>query len=74
MRGVTSQGSFFKVMSGHAESASKLCFKELSCRDAFLPIVIIIIIVLYLTLVIIHINDETNYKSHSLKLGLFTPN
>ena len=73
MRGVTSQGSFFKVMSGHAESASKLCLKELSCRDAFL-VIVIIIIVLYLTLVIIHIDDETNYKSHSLKLGLFTPN
>ena len=68
---------FFKVMSRHAQSASKLCFKELSYRDAFLLIIIVIIIVIiiiYLTSVIIHINDETNYKSHSLKLGLFTPN
>ena len=32
-----------------------------------------IIIVLYLTLVKIQINDKTNYKSHSLKLGPFTP-
>ena len=30
--------------------------------------------VLYLTSVIIHINDKTNYKSHSLKLGLLTLN
>ena len=66
---------FFKVMSRHAQSASKLCFKELSYRDAFLLIiVVIIIVVLYLTSVIIHINDKTNYKSHSLKLGLLTPN
>ena len=69
---------FFKVMSRHAQSASKLCFKELSYRAAFLLIIIVIIIVIiiiiYLTSVIIHINDETNYKSHSLKLVLFTPN
>ena len=67
---------FFKVMSRHAQSASKLCFKELSYRAAFLLIiiVIIVIIIIYLTSVIIHINDETNYKSHSLKLGLFTSN
>ena len=29
---------------------------------------------LYLTSVIIHINDKTDYKSHSLKLGLLTLN
>ena len=65
-------------MSRYAQSASKLCFKEFSYRDAFLHIIviviIIIVIVLYLTSVIIHINDKTNYKSHSLQLGLFTPN
>ena len=68
-------------MSRHAQIASKLFFKELSYRDALLLIVIsviiviiIIIIALYLTSVIIHINYKTNYKSHSLKLGLFTPN
>ena len=69
-------------MSRHAQSASQLCFKELSYKDAFLLIIIIVviiiivnitIIVLYLTSVIIHINDKTNYKSHFLKLDLFTP-
>ena len=52
----------FQEMSRHAQTASKLCFKELSYRDAFL---LIIIIVLYLTSVIIHVNDKTDYKSHS---------
>ena len=33
----------------------------------------IIIIVLYLTSVKIQINDKTNYKSHSLHVGPFTP-
>ena len=75
MRGVTNEGSFFKVILRHAHSASKLCFKELSYGDAIvLIIVVIIVVVLYLTSVIIHINDKINYKSHSLKLGLLTPN
>ena len=32
-----------------------------------------IIIVLHFTWVGIQINDKTDYKSHSLQLGLFTP-
>ena len=32
------------------------------------------IIALYLTSVKIQINNKTDYKSHSLQLGLFTPN
>ena len=65
-----------KVISRHGQTASKLCFKELSYRDAFLLIIVVIIIIiaLYLTSVIMHINDKTNYKSHNLKLGLLTPN
>ena len=37
-------------------------------------IIITIIIVLYLTSVKIYVNDKTNCKSHSLQLGLYTPN
>ena len=37
-------------------------------------IIIIIIIVLYLTSVKIYVNDKINCKSHSLQLGLYTPN
>ena len=49
-------------------------------RDAFWLIIfniiafIIIIVVCYLTLAKIHINDKTNLKSQTLRLGLFTPN
>ena len=62
--------------------------KGLRHRDTFLLIIFIIIaiiiiiiitiiiiaIVFYLTSVKIHINDKTNLKSQSLRLGLFTPN
>ena len=34
--------------------------------------VIVIIIIIYLTSAKIQANDKTNYKSHSLQLGLFT--
>ena len=64
-------------MSRHAQSASKLNFKDLRQRDAFLIITVIIIIifvVLCLTSIIMYINDKNNYKSHSLQLRLFTPN
>ena len=37
-------------------------------------IIIIITIIFYLASVKIHINDKTNLKSQSLRLGLFTPN
>ena len=37
-------------------------------------VIIILIIVLYLTSVKIYENDKTNCKSHSLQLGLYTPN
>ena len=54
--------------------------KDLRHRDAFWLIIfniiafIIIIVVCYLTLAKIHINDKTNLKSQTLRLGLFTPN
>ena len=56
--------------------------KGLGHRDAFLLIIFVIIaiiiiiitIIFYLTSVKIHINDKTNLKSQSLRLGLFTPN
>ena len=56
--------------------------KGLRHRDAFLLIIFVIIaiiiiiitIIFYLTSVKIHINDKTNLKSQSLRLGLFTPN
>ena len=59
-------------------------FKGLRHRDAFLLIIFIVIAItitiiiitfaFYLTSVKIRINDKTNLKSQSLRLGLFTPN
>ena len=55
--------------------------KGLKHRDAFLliifiiiAIIIIITIIFYLPSVKRHINDKTNLKSQSLRLGLFSPN
>ena len=57
--------------------------KGLRHRDAFLLIIFIIIaiiiiiiitIIFYLPSVKRHINDKTNLKSQSLRLGLFSPN
>ena len=57
--------------------------KGLRLRDAFLLIIFIIIaiiiiiiitIIFYLPSVKRHINDKTNLKSQSLRLGLFSPN
>ena len=59
--------------------------KGLRHRDAFLLIIFIIIAIIiiiiiitifvfYLTSVKIYINDKSNLKSQSLRLGLFTPN
>ena len=57
--------------------------KGLRHRDAFLLIIFIIIaiiiiiiitIIFYLPSVKRHINDKTNLKSQSLRLGLFAPN
>ena len=55
--------------------------KGLRHRDAFLliifiiiAIIIIITIIFYLPSVKRHINDKTNLKSQSLRLGLFSPN
>ena len=57
--------------------------KGLRHRDAFLLIIFIIIaiiiiiiitIIFYLPSVKRHIDDKTNLKSQSLRLGLFSPN
>ena len=57
--------------------------KGLRHRDTFLLIIFIIIaiiiiiiitIIFYLPSVKRHINDKTNLKSQSLRLGLFSPN
>ena len=62
---------------------SSLCqgmLKDLRHREVFLLIIfifiafIIIIVVCDLTLAKIHMNDKTNLKSQTLRLGLFTPN
>ena len=47
---------------------------RVDCFIALVIIVAIIIIVLYLTSVKLYVNDKTNCKSHSLQLGLYTPN
>ena len=41
---------------------------------AIIIIIIIITIIFYLPSVKRHINDKTNLKSQSLRLGLFSPN
>ena len=38
----------------------------------YITVIVIIIIIIYLTSAKIQVNDKTNYKSHSLQLGLFT--
>ena len=56
--------------------------KGLRHRDAFLLIIFIIIAIIIIIITIIfylpsvkrHINDKTNLKSQSLRLGLFSPN
>ena len=59
--------------------------KGLRHRDAFLLIIFIIIAIIIIIIIIItiifylpsvkrHINDKTNLKSQSLRLGLFAPN
>ena len=59
--------------------------KGLRHRDAFLLIIFIIIAIIIIIIIIItiifylpsvkrHINDKTNLKSQSLRLGLFSPN
>ena len=41
---------------------------------AVIVAIIIVVVVLYLDSVKIHVNDKTICKSHSLQLGLYTPN
>ena len=61
--------------------------KNLRHRNAFLLIIFIIITIIIIFIIIIiitivfysasvkiHINDKSNLKSQSLRLGLFTPN
>ena len=57
--------------------------KGLRHRDAFLLIIFIIIAIIIIIIITIifyspsvkrHINDKTNLKSQSLRLGLFSPN
>ena len=40
-------------------------------QEIYMPGIVITIIIFYLTSVKIQINDKTNNKSHSLRLGLF---